>query len=513
MMPIGFTPKRGYMESGDPNFFVRRGYVHAVFNVRGTGWSEGFYQFNNRRELEDTGEVVEWLAKQSWSDGNVGIFGVSMFAKIAKGLSALNVAPSLKAIFAPWSANEWYRSVWYHGGILNARFVSHWRFSPHRLRFRSLVREQIGEEAYQEALQAARQDDELMSHDALREALLNPEPDANALLVDLLLNSLDGPFWQERNIDGEPGVVPAYLGADWGNYGCHLPGIFDAWETYRGPKKLMIGPPVYLDRPLYQLQGEAVRWFDHWLRGVDTGVMDDPEIRCFMPGTGQWRELAAWPPEEARWIPFNLHEKGMLSEREWWPNEGVDNIDESPFEHGEVVYATPPMVEETEILGPPVLNLFVSCTGPEALLFATLLSVGADGRETELTRGWLRASQRRLREDSTRWAPVQAHTEREPLEPGKVYELRFPIVPTACVLRPGERLALRIKGFDDEPSMSGLDGMARMHLALPRPIRITIHHDEDHPSRLELPVTRGNVLGTFFSGGASEFATQARSTT
>jgi predicted acyl esterase len=147
------------------------------------------------------------------------------------------------------------------------------------------------------------------------------------------------------------------------------------------------------------------------------------------------------------------------------------------------------------------------------LLFATLLSVDADGRETELTRGWLRASQRRLREDSTRWVPVQAHTEREPLEPGEVYELRFPIVPTACVLRPGERLALRIKGFDDEPSMSGLDGMARMHLALPRPVRITIYHDENHPSRLELPITRGNVLGTFFSGGKSEFATQARSTT
>jgi predicted acyl esterase len=513
MMPIGFTPQRGFMETGDPNFFVRRGYVHAVVNVRGSGWSEGFYQFNNRRELEDAGEVVEWLAKQPWSDGNVGMFGVSMFAKIAKGLSALDIAPSLKAIFAPWSANEWYRSVWYHGGILNARFLSHWRFSPHRLRYRSLVREAVGDEAYQAKLDAARQDDELMAHDALREALLNPAPDANALLVDLLLNPLDGPFWQERNIDGEPGVVPAWLGADWGNYGCHLPTIFEAWEAYRGPKKLMIGPPVYLDRPLYQLQGEAVRWFDHWLRGVDTGVMDDPDIRCFMPGTGQWRELSAWPPPEARWTPFNLHEKGTLSEREWWPNEGVDNIDESPYEHGEVVYRTPAMVEETEILGPPVLNLFVSCTGPEALLFATLLKVDADGNETELTRGWLRASQRRLHEESTRWAPVQAHTEREPLEPGRVYELRFPIVATACVLRPGERLALRIKGFDDEPSMSGLDGMARMHLALPRPVRITIHHDEDHPSRLELPITRGNLLGTFFSGGVSEFTTQARSST
>lgn len=513
MTPVGFSPQRGFMESGDPTYFARRGYAHAVFNLRGTGWSEGFYQFGGRLDLEDTAAVIGWLAGQPWSDGNVGMFGASFFSKIAKGVAALGLAPALKAIFAPWSANDWYRSVWYHGGILNARFLSHWRFSPHRLRYRSLMRESLGDEAYQAAVQAARADDELMSVDAIRQALLDPEPPPNALLVDFVLNPLDGEFWQERNIDGEPGEVPAYLGADWGNYGCHLPGIFEAWEAWRGPKKLLIGPPIYLDRPLYQLQDEAVRWFDHWLRGIDTGIADEPAIRCFMPPTGHWRAFESWPPEDARWMEFYLHEHGVLSEHEFWPNEGVDNLDESTFGHGELVYRTPPLVEETELLGPVVLNLFVSCTGPEALIFATLLAVDAEGNEEELTRGWLRASQRKLRADSTRWAPVQAHDDREPLEPGEVYELRFPIVPTAYVLRPGQRLALRIKGYDDEPASSGTQGIARMHLGLPRPIRLTIHRNAEHPSRLELPITRGNVMGTYFSGGASTFAIQTRSST
>ncbi len=511
MRPIGFTPQRGYMESGDPNYFVRRGYVHVFFNVRGTGYSEGYFQYNNPKEIDDVAELIAWLARQPWSDGNVGMFGVSYFAKLAKAVATRDV-PDLKAIFAPFSANDWYRDVWYHGGILTARFISHWRYSAHRLRYRSLLREQIGAEAFEKALQAAREDDELMAVPTLREALLNPEPDPNALLVDILLQPLDGPWWHERNVDGEPGTVPAYLGACWANYAVHLPGVFGAWSAWRGPKKLVIGPGVYLDRPLYQYQAEAVRWFDHWLKGIDTGIMDEPPVRCFVPPTGEWRALEDWPPPDARWMEFYLHERGVLSEREHWPNEGVDNLDESSFEHGELTYRTPPMVEPTELFGPSVLTLYVSCTGAEAFIFATLLVVDEDGNERELTRGWLRASQRRLDPDaSTPWEPVLTHIEREPLEPGEIYELTIPIVATACLVRQGERIALRIKGADDEPATNALEGQARNHLTVARPIRVTVHRNAEYPSRIDLPITRGNVMGTFFSGGTSEFAVQTES--
>lgn len=508
MRPVGFTPKRGYMETGDPNFFVRRGYVHAVINVRGTGDSGGYFQYNNPQELDDVAEVIAWLAKQPWSDGNVGIFGVSYFAKLAKGVAARGGSPDLKAIFAPYAANDWYRHVWYHGGIVSARFLSHWRYSPHNLRYRSLVKERVGEEEYQRLLEVARNDLELMSYPAFREALLDPEPDANALLVDILVNPLDNEWWQERNVDGEPGEVPAYLGACWGNYALHLPGVFDSYEAWKGPKKLVIGPGVYLDRPLYQYQAEAVRWFDHWLKGQETGIMDEPDIRCFIPPHGEWRALEEWPPPEARWMQFYLHEKGMLSEREHWPNEGVDNLDESAFEHGELTYSTPRIVEPTEVFGPSVLTLHVSSTGEDALIFATLLVADKDGNEREVTRGWLRASQRELSPDSTPWEPRLTHAKREPLVPGEIYELKIPIVPTAFLVGAGERIVLRIKGSDEEPATNALEGLARNHLPLARPVRITVHRNADHPSCLDLPITRGNVMGTFFSGGESEFAVQ-----
>jgi predicted acyl esterase len=498
--PVGFTPMRGWMESGDSTFFARRGYVHAVFNVRGTGKSTGYYQLLGPTEIRDICHLIDWLAAQPWSTGSVGMFGVSYFAKLAKAAAAAGPKP-LKAIFAPFAGTDEYRHRSYHGGILAHGFITHWRNSLHQPNYRSIYKETNGEDAYRRAIEQAIRDEEIMAVPALREALENPEAGTNALVVDVVLQPLDGPFWRARNACDAEATVPAYLGGCWGNYGLHLPGAFTAWKDWKGPKKMVIGPPIYLDRPLYQYQDESLRWFDYWLKKIDTGVMNEPPIRCFIPPTGEWKSLDDWPPPEARWTTFFLHKKNLLSEHELWPDEGADSFDESSAEHGALTYATPPLVENTEVLGPSVLTMYLSTTDTETLVFATLLLVDREGKEHELTRGWLRASQRRLRDDSERWEPVPAHEEREPLEPGKIYELRIPIVATARLFQAGERIAIRIKGADDEPPVNSLQALARNHLRRPRPARITIHHDDSHASRLDLPITRGNIIGTFFSGG------------
>lgn len=500
LRPAGFTPMRGYMESGDPTFFARRGYVHAVFNVRGTGKSTGFYQLMGPLEVQDICHLIDWLADQPWSTGDIAMFGVSYYARLAKAVAAAG-PKRLKAIFAPFAGTDDYRQRCYHGGILAHGFLTHWRNSLHRPNYRSLYREAHGEGAYKEAIAEAMRDAEIMAVPGLREALQNPEAGTNALVVDVLLNPFDGPFWRERSAHDQNGLLPAYLGACWGNYGLHLPGAFSAWDKWRGPKKMVIGPPIYLDRPLYQFHDEALRWFDYWLKGIDTGIMAEAPIRCFIPPTGEWQSLPDWPSPQARWTTFYLHKDNTLSEHELWPGEGSDSFDDSNFEHGMATYATPPMVENTEVLGPSVLTLYLSTTDTDALLFATLLLIDGAGKEHELTRGWLRASQRRLREESKPWEPIHAHESREPLEPGKIYALRIPIVPTARLFRAGERVAIRVKGADDEPPLTSLQALARNHLCRPRPARITIHHDEAHPSRLDLPITRGNIIGTFFSGG------------
>jgi predicted acyl esterase len=500
LLPVGFTPMRGYMESGDSTFFARRGYVHAVFNVRGSGNSEGFYQLMGPLEVEDICHLINWLAAQPWCNGTIGMFGVSYFARLAKAVAARGPQP-LKAIFAPFAGTDDYRHRCYHGGILAHGFISHWRNSLDRPNYRSLYRERHGEAAYREAVAQALRDEEIIAVPGLRAALEHPESGTDALVVDFLLHPFDGPFWHERNAHDAEATIPAYLGACWGNYGLHLPGAFTAWQEWKGPKKMVIGPGIYLDRPVYQYQDEALRWFDYWLKGIDTGIMDEPPIRCFVPPGGEWKPLNDWPPPEARWTTFYLHKDGMLSEHELWPEEGSDCFDESDFGHGALTYATPLLVETTEVLGPSVVTLYASTTDNDVLLFATLMLIDRAGAQHELTRGWLRASQRALRSDSTPWEPVLAHTRREPLEPGRIYELKFPIVATARLFQAGERIALRIKAADDEPALTSLQALARNHLRRPRPARITIHHDQDHPSHMDLPITRGNIVGTFFSGG------------
>lgn len=159
------------------------------------------------------------------------------------------------------------------------------------------------------------------------------------------------------------------------------------------------------------------------------------------------------------------------------------------------------MVEATEVMGPLALTLFAASTNPELLVFATVLLRDREGRETELTRGWLRASQRELLPGCEPWQPVLSHRRRDPLEPGQIYPLTFPIVATGRLLQPGEQLGLRIKSADDEPAINRLQQVSRGGIWLQTPVRVSIYHDADHPSHLLVPITRGNLIGTFLGGG------------
>jgi predicted acyl esterase len=500
LWPTAHDSLRGFIEAGDPSFFVRRGYVHAIVNVRGTGKSQGKYQMMGPLEAQDICDVIEWLATQPWSNSKVGMFGVSYFAIIAQRVATLN-PPSLKAIFAPFAFTDFYRDHHYKGGILSHGFLKHWGRHLDNPRPFSWFRERMGEEAYWRGIEAALRNEDIVAIPHLREALEKPEKGWNIIVVDIILNYLDGEYWHERNVNYENSLIPAYLGACWGNYGLHLPGAFRSWRMWKGPKKMAIGPPVYLDRPLYQYQYESLRWFDYWLKGIENGIMGEPPIRLFVPPTGEWKVAEDWPLPETRWTPFYFHAGGLISEHELWPNEGCDNFNDSTFVHESLTYITPPLVENTEVIGPIVVNLYASSSNTEMLLFATLLLIDRDGMEHELTRGWLRASQRGLRMDSEPWEPILDHRERQALEPGAIYELRFSMVPTARLCLIGERIAIRIKCADNEKATNRLEQFSRNHLWRQTPTRVTIYHDERHPSYVLLPITRGNIIGTYLSGG------------
>jgi predicted acyl esterase len=398
------------------------------------------------------------------------MFGVSYFAVIQLFVAALN-PPSLKCLFAPHAVTDYYRDQVYRGGILGYKFTQGVAKGYSNPRCELITRKKFGDEELKKRIANALEDEDITAVPGLAEILKNPDQGINPFIVDLLVNPLDGPYWEERKAKHDAIKIPAYIGGCWGNYGLHLPGAFRSWENLKVPKKMVIGPPVYFDRPLYQPQYESLRWFDYWLKGIDTGIMEEPPVRLFVMGTNKWKETTDWPLPETKWTPFYLHEDELLCEHEHWPNEGFDSFEDSPWQRGSLEYYSPTLVEDTEVIGPMALNLYASTTDNEVLWFISLREVDRQGNEKVLTRGWLRGTHREVDpKHSKPWAPFHPHTKSEPLTPGKIYEFNIAIIPTGNIRRQS-------------------------------PSRITVYHDAEHPSHLLLPITSGNVLGTFISGG------------
>ena len=380
VIPVGAGGIRGHMEAGDPNFYVSRGYVHVILNVRGTGKSEGYYDFLGRQEIQDVYDAIEWLAKQPWSNGNVGMFGPSYFTMVQKRVAALN-PPSLKCVFAMYGLTDLYRDLDYHGGILHHNFRTRWIPKLANLRFKNRMKDKLGDEEYQRRVQAALSDPEVTAIPALVDALRDPDKGRNAWIVEPLLFPQYSEFWQEWHAATQGELkIPAYLGSCWGVYGIHLAGDMRSWEEWQGPKKFTVGPPIYLDRPVYQYHYESLRWFDWWLKGNDTGLMDEPPVHVFLDGgEGEWIEANEWPLAQTRWTPFYLHEHGLLSEHEFWANEPSTVYIDSPYERGSAVFHTPAMVEATDVCGPMALTLYGSTTDNEVLWFVQLLEIDPKG--------------------------------------------------------------------------------------------------------------------------------------
>ena len=502
LTPVGTGGLRGHMEAGDSQFFVRRGYAHVICNMRGTGESGGFWQCWGPDEIKDIADVIGWIADQPWCDGNVGMFGPSYFAIVQKRVAALE-PPALKCLFAMYGLTDLYRDFDYNGGILRYTFRQRWIDKISNLKVDNALRRELGDEEYESRIAAALSDPEIAAVPHLVQALNNPDHGRNPYIVAPVIQPLDGPWYRRHSLDDDARLgVPAYLGSCWGVYGLHGPGDFRSWDRWSGPKKFTVGPPIYLDRPVYQYHFEALRWFDHWLKDNDTGIMAEPPVQIFLDEAATWVEADDWPLPETRFTPFYLHENGLLSEPEHWPNEPHSVFVDSPYQRGELTFRTPPMVEQTDICGPFSLTLYAATTDTYVLWFASLIAIAPDGEERLLTRGWLRGSQRRMDPArSTPWVPWHSHDRREPLTPGEIYEFCIAIVPYGIRLRPGWRLGIRLRGCDDETPAHHLQGIAQGHVARQSSARISVYHDSDHPSHLLVPVIRGNRIGTFISGG------------
>jgi predicted acyl esterase len=486
------------LEAANVDFFVRRGYVNIIGSVRGTGRSGGAYQYLSPREVLDTYEIIEWAAKQPWCNGNIGMVGLGYYAAHQPLVAQLQ-PPHLKALAPIGTFWDNYRHFWWPGGVLQKGFlrwlVSLVNFDVHTEK--SVLLEELGEKGYKEAITHALAERDISAAPEIVEALKNYDSVGNVNFLDLVLHPLMSKYWIERGseMDFSKIKVPAYFGV-----AQHRPSVCYYWPDFKMPKKMILFPPTYLDRPFYQFTWELLRWFDYWLKGIDTGIMDEPAIKIFIRGANEWLMTNDFPVPGTRWIPFNLHENRSLCEIEPWPEAESASYDDSPANRGSLKYYSAPMVENMEVVGPIILNLYASCRGTDMILRASIWDVDPEGKEAILSNGWLRASHRELdNKKSKPWLPVHTHTNPQPLVPGQVYQLSLDIWPVTNLFKVGHKIMLKISSADDPPET--LYQVGQSHLVSQTSNTVTIYHNARYPSHLLIPITKGNIVGTYVSGG------------
>jgi hypothetical protein len=491
--PTGpLNPHRGNggQESGDTEYFVSRGYVHVIVDIRGSGDSEGEFPFFGIKEQEDGYDVVEWIARQPWCNGNVGMVGMSVFGLVQFLIAAQN-PPHLKAIFPYEAYTDRYRHQMYHGGILNMGFYAQWwgHVSVGASVPRSL-RENPKE--IKKILEDLKQTDEIQSHPFLYITLKYPEK--NVPMFEGLVHPFDGQFYWETSAYTKFNQIkiPCYMVGRWSAWPIHLAGAFAAYNGINAPKKLMVMETEHPSGPLRPWRDDhdiILRWYDHWLKGMDTGMMGEPPIRLFLKGKNEWRYENEWPLARTQWTKFYLRGEGGLTRQPPGQDEHPDTFVNKPFALPREVlpgikYRTPPLEEDMEVTGPVALYFHAVLDRPEATWFVSINDSAPDGTTRLITKGWLRASHRAIDEKRSKpYQPFHPHTESTSIEPGKVYEYAIDIRETSILLEAGHRIELVIKGQD-----SSSEDPIWFHLCNLKETKHAIYHSPEYLSYLLVPM-------------------------
>jgi putative CocE/NonD family hydrolase len=489
----------GGVEAGDPAFFTANGYVHVIADCRGVNRSEGAYRgWMSKQEAEDGYDLVEWIAAQTWCDGNVGMVGVSYFGTIQLHVAA-EQPPHLKAIM-PWNAvADFYREATHHGGITQTFFYELYTRSTRGNPVSVTSEEHDDPKELERLLEERRADHDLRMYTTLWNVLDNPV--TNPAFFDVLMHPLDGPFYWERSAYTRYDRirVPFYTRSAWWAYAhMHLTGTFRHFNGIDAPRKLEIGQPVDEERPLARsYDEEVVRWYDHWLKGVDTGIMDEPPVRLWVMGADEWRTEDEWPLARTEWSRLHLRSGGRLTpEPEHGSTDGDSFVQRPPTETSEVAgvsYVTDAFPEDTTMIGPLALTLFAAIDQPDTNWIVALEDVDPAGGARELTRGFLKASHRELDpERSTPWDPYHPHLRAEPVPVGEVVEYAIALSPTANLFRRGHSIRLRITALDLRGNPRPAPGVSPVHypwhVCASRTTTHTVHASRDHPSSLLLPL-------------------------
>jgi predicted acyl esterase len=454
-VPAGSTNKYQNWEVVDPEKWVPDGYVCIRVDSRGCGASPGYVDHFSPRETEDYAQCIQWAGVQSWSNGKVGLNGVSYY-----GINAWQVAslqPSHLAAMCVWEgATDWYRDMTHHGGILST-FWANWYDMQVKNVQHGLAERGPKSQVTGELICGTKS----LTDDELAQNRCN-------FGEDILEHPLDDDYHKKRSAVWSKITTPLLTAANWGGQGLHPRGNFEGFMRASSDQKWLEAHGLEHWTEFYTDYGIALqkRFFGHFLKGEDNGWLDQPLVQLQVRRTDGFDERTEdnWPIPRTQWTKFYLDPNNNVLSQSLPTERSILSFEAM----GEgITFMSAPLETETEITGPSAIKLCVSSSTSDADLFVILRVFSPDGEEvvfqgaidpnTPIAQGWLRASHRKLDHKlSTPWRPFHSHDEKQSLSPGEKVDVDIEIWPTSIVVPKGFQLAVTIRGKDYEyPHASG----------------------------------------------------------
>ena len=511
---------------GADAYIVEHGYATVVVDVRGTGQSTGSWDAFGADEQADYAQVVDWVTQQSFSNGSIGLYGVS-YLGITAIITAAQDHPAVKAAFPIVPIGDGYRDIVFTGGQINPTFIPFWLGLVSVLSLTDptlLTNPQVGIPA-------------VLQH--LESALLNFQ-------VPLILKAFagdpstayDGSFWAVRSpLENNAKIkVPTFI----------VGGLHDLFQrseplTYESvknqvPAKLLIGPWTHLQAALGQglpvdnvpvLDHIELQWFDQYVKGMAVGADQLPNVTQYVSGYGHYVTATDWPNPQVQAQQLYMHGDKSLSSTAPAPGESTNQVAQDPInglcsislsqwtaglagfiplpcfsndnaaEISDVKFQTAPMAEDTYINGPIEADVWISTTASDAGLSVRVDDVDASGTAVALTNGIQTASLRAV--DATRsrmmnglmitpWHPyTQASV--QPVASGTAVMVPVEIFPTSAMIAKGHSLRVAVGASDLPQGVPPVPTLLQSLLGV-----LTVYSDATHPSSVVIPVVPASAL-------------------
>ena len=467
-------------------YFAGHGYAGVRVDLRGSGDSDGI-MLDEYLPIEqaDGIEVIEWLAAQPWCTGDVGMIGISW-----GGFNGLQIAalrpPALKAVITMCASDDRYADdVHYVGGCVLGVDMLPWAATMLTL--------------------CAQPPDPAAVGDGWRDTWLERMKRTPAMVEAWLSHQRRDDYWRQGSVCEDYAAIeaPVYAVGGWADgYSNAVPRLMAGLP---GPRKGLVGPWSHAfpqdgePGPAIGFLQECLRWWDRWLKGIDTKITDEPPVRVWMQDSvepadqytqrpGRWVTSSAWPPPEVESQEWPLPGEHPLSLRSvestgadagaWCPDGGSGDWppEQSAEDERSMTFTFEPLERPLEILGFPEVELALSADRPSALVAVRLCAVSPEGASLLVTRGLLNLTHR------------DGHDEARPLEPGRRYDVRVRLDAIAQAVPAGHRLRVSVSGAywpwawpSPEPVTLTLHEGGRLLLPV-RPPR-----DEDEPAPFAAP--------------------------